>query len=193
MTEMLEGVELLKTLTRLRPKLQDDDRLLAEDGNSREQRRSRAKHPRRARTVSMKRMTRRDLEIGRLMYPEPIQWRPRRRRDCESGCRPCPFVACKYNLYLDVLPSTGAIKFNFPDLEPHEMVYSCALDEAERGGLTLEDAGDRLNVTRERLRQIEVRIRARVTGSPTARLLFNELGDSHVPDPRDVTVEVDDE
>lgn len=33
---------------------------------------------------------------------------------------------------------------------------TCVLDVADRGGLTLEDTGARLDITRERVRQIEV-------------------------------------
>jgi len=46
---------------------------------------------------------------------------------------------------------------NFPDLEPWELVDTCALDVAERGGVTLEEVGEIMNMTRERIRQVEVR------------------------------------
>ena len=65
-------------------------------------------------------------------------------------------MACKYHLYLDVNPETGSIKMNFPDLEPWELEETCALDIAERGGVTLEEVGAILNLTRERVRQVEV-------------------------------------
>ena len=79
------------------------------------------------------------------------------RAECGSGERPCPFVACKHHLYLDVNPETGSIKLNFPDLEVWEMKETCALDVADRGGITLEEVGEILNLTRERIRQVEVR------------------------------------
>jgi hypothetical protein len=82
---------------------------------------------------------------------------PKTREECQHGPRPCPFVSCKYHLYLDV-NATGAIVLNFPDLEPGEMEHSCALDEADVGGMTLEFIGQRLNITRERIRQIEFRV-----------------------------------
>ena len=44
---------------------------------------------------------------------------------------------------------------NFPDLEVWEMSETCALDVADRGGITLEDVGNLLNLTRERIRQVE--------------------------------------
>ena len=69
--------------------------------------------------------------------------------------RPCPFVSCKYHLYIDVHPVRGSIKINFPDLEPWELQHTCALDVAERGGITLEEVGEIMNLTRERVRQVE--------------------------------------
>jgi Sigma-70, region 4 len=82
--------------------------------------------------------------------------RPRQRGDCADVARPCPFVRCKYHLYLDVHPRTGAIKLNFPELEPWQLAESCALDVAERGGATLDAVGQAMNLTRERIRQLEV-------------------------------------
>jgi len=64
-------------------------------------------------------------------------------------------VACKYNLYLDVSYG-GSVKLNFPDIEPDQMEFSCALDVADSGDSTLEFVGFVLNVTRERARQIEI-------------------------------------
>ena len=72
----------------------------------------------------------RELEIGRLLYPEDDYWRPHQRTDCVDGPRPCPFVSCKYHIFIDVSPRTGAIKLNFPDLEVWDMGESCALDVA---------------------------------------------------------------
>ncbi len=129
---------------------------------TREQRRSRRKRDVRARTISVKRMTKRELEIGRLLYPETDYWKPRQRADCADGPRPCPFVSCAYHLYIDVSPKTGAIKLNFPDLEVWEMNESCALDVADRGGTTLEDVGAIMNLTRERIRQVEVKALAKL-------------------------------
>ena len=124
--------------------------------------RSRRKREVRARTVSVKRMTKRELQIGTLLYPEPVEGRPATRGECVDGQRPCPFAACKYHLYLDVLPKTGAIKLNFPDLEVWELRESCALDVADRGGTTLENVGVLLNLTRERIRQFETLALARI-------------------------------
>jgi hypothetical protein len=129
---------------------------------TREQRRSRRKRDVRARTISVKRMTKRELEIGRLLFPETDYWRPRNRAECAEGPRPCPFVSCKHHLFIDVSPRTGAIKLNFPDLEVWDLGESCALDVADKHGTTLEDVGAIMNLTRERIRQVEVKALAKL-------------------------------
>lgn len=109
----------------------------------------------RARTISMKRLTKRQIEIGRLQYPEMVYERPRSRSECVNAPRPCPYVSCKHHLYLDVARS-GGIKLNFPDIEVDEMTETCSLDVADRGGATLEEVGAIMNLTRERIRQVEM-------------------------------------
>lgn len=135
------------------------------DAESRDQRRNRRKHAIRATTVSVKRMTKRELELGRVAYPPEEHAdieRPQTRADCEGGQRPCPFVSCVHHLFLDVSARTGAIKLNFPDLEVDELPETCALDVADRGGLTLQSVADIMNLTRERIRQVEVRAMAKL-------------------------------
>ncbi len=112
----------------------------------------------RSRTIAMKRLTRAELQRGALENPhvEGVV-RPTTRSECSEGARPCPWVACKHHLYLDINPRTGSIKINFPDLEPWELKHTCALDVADNGGLTLEEIGLITNLTRERVRQVEVR------------------------------------
>jgi Sigma-70, region 4 len=134
----------------------------ADTAVTREQRRSRRKREVRARTISVKRMTKRELEIGRMLYPESDYEKPKTRAECVEGMRPCPFVSCQHHLFLDVSARTGAIKLNFPDLEVWEMNESCALDVADRGGTTLEDVGAIMNLTRERIRQVEVKALAKL-------------------------------
>jgi hypothetical protein len=129
---------------------------------TREQKRSRRKREVRARTISIKRMTKRELEIGRMLYPETDYYKPRTRIECLDGPRPCPYVSCKHHLFLDVSARTGAIKLNFPDLEVWDMSETCALDVADRGGTTLEDVGAIMNLTRERIRQVEVKALAKL-------------------------------
>ncbi len=99
--------------------------------------------------------------------------RPRSRADCAQGERPCMFISCKHHLYLDVNPETGSIKLNFPDKEIWELDETCALDVADRGGITLEEVGTIMNLTRERIRQVETRgllkLRAIAEDEPRAR------------------------
>ena len=113
-------------------------------------------------TLAVRRITQLELAAGRaeleaLGADEPYE-RPKTRADCARVPRPCPFVACKYSLYLDV-SETGSIILNFPHLEPGEMPpdQSCCLDVAERGAMTLEDIAVVTNLTRERIRQIELK------------------------------------
>lgn len=110
-----------------------------------------------AKTIAMKRLTKEELRIGALLYPERSYWRPTSRGECANVARPCPYVSCKYHLYIDVNPNTGSIKVNFPEREVWELKQSCALDVAQQGGITLEEVGEILNLTRERIRQVEVR------------------------------------
>lgn len=125
---------------------------------TREQKRSRRARIVRAKTVSIKRMTKRELELGRLLLGDTsdLPTLPETRGECVDGPRPCPFVSCAHHLYLDVSPKTGAIKLNYPDLEPWDLAQTCALDVADRGGATLEEVGILTNLTRERIRQVEV-------------------------------------
>lgn len=113
---------------------------------------------RRARTMSRKEMAReRRRALARGEVFEIVDYdRPRTRSECRSGARPCLFVSCRHHLYLDVNPITGSIKLNFPDKEVWELEETCALDVAERGGITLEEVGAIMNLTRERIRQVEV-------------------------------------
>lgn len=83
--------------------------------------------------------------------------RRRRLPDTEIPSRPCPWVGCKHHLYLDVSAETGSVKIAFPDLEPWELKHSCSLDVAAQDGITLEETGRTMNVTRERIRQLESR------------------------------------
>jgi len=124
---------------------------------SRKVRRRRRRSRPRSKTIAMKRLTREELRVGRLLYPPVDIPRPATRAACSAEARPCPWVACKHHLYLDVNPETGSIKINFPDLEPWELEQTCSLDVADRGGITLEEVGEIMNLTRERIRQVEVR------------------------------------
>jgi len=143
---------------------------------SRKIRRRRRRTRPRSKTIAMKRLTREELRVGAMMYPPVDIPRPTTREECRGEARPCPWVACKHHLYLDINPETGSIKINFPDLEPWELQHTCALDVAERGGITLEEVGEIMNLTRERIRQVEVRGLLKLKmGSPSPDELGSEL------------------
>lgn len=101
---------------------------------------------------------------------------PRTREECRPGVglRPCPWVRCKFHLYLEVNQRTGSIKLNHTGLEPWELADTCALDVAEEtddvaDGFRLSGDGSgkvtasaslarvsrALGVCRERISQVE--------------------------------------
>jgi DNA-directed RNA polymerase sigma subunit (sigma70/sigma32) len=49
----------------------------------------------------------------------------------------------------------GNIRMHYPGKEPHELEHSCSLDLADKGDMLLEEIGGVIQVTRERVRQIE--------------------------------------
>jgi hypothetical protein len=81
-------------------------------------------------------------------------------------------------MYLDTT-ANGSITLNFPDLEPWEMPKrgSCALDIAERGPQTLEYVGAAMNLTRERVRQLEVKALRKFHRNASAMKLVFPLTD----------------
>jgi hypothetical protein len=95
-----------------------------------------------------------DLDLERTIR-ELDAAAPRCRSECSGIPRPCPFFRCRFNLYLDVNPATGSVKFNFPGKDLEDLAETCALDVADRGGITLEEVGGLMAITRERVRQIE--------------------------------------
>ena len=116
----------------------------------------------RGETITVNRWSVRDLRAGVAEYPpeESARYdRPVTRGDCLSGgsnaARPCPWVSCRYHLALGVDEHTGNIKLVFPDVDVADMATTCVLDVADEGGDTLEGVGRLLNLTRERIRQIE--------------------------------------
>lgn len=112
----------------------------------------------RSQTLSTRKMARehRKMRIRGEIEPNNLINHPTCRAQCVNMPRPCLYVSCRHNLYLDVNEETGSIKFNFPDKEIWELEETCALDVADRGGITLEEVGSIMNLTRERIRQLEL-------------------------------------
>lgn len=111
-------------------------------------------------TESMTRMTKDDWLIGQLLYPERVEGRPRTRGECAGVPRPCPYVGCRHHLGIEV-NGAGNLSFAHGPTEVHDLRWSCSLDLAEHEGLTLDQVGQALGVTRERVRQLEVRALAK--------------------------------
>ncbi len=117
-------------------------------------------------------------EVTQEELDEVERTKPRTRGDCESAPRPCPYVSCSMNLYLDVQKGTGSVTYHDASREPEDVPpdQSCALDVADRGGMTLEDLAHLAKLTRERMRQIEsaalrkIAIRAASPGSVASDL-----------------------
>lgn len=65
--------------------------------------------------------------------------RPRTRSECAQIPRPCPFVSCQWNTYLDLLED-GTMVINWGRCEPEAMEAwgSCVLDIADDGGISDE-------------------------------------------------------
>jgi hypothetical protein len=153
MHEEAEGID-----TSAQPSTQEGGQADVGDMDTPEHSRKVRRHRKRSRgkTIAPRRLTKEEMRLSQTLIKPEVE-RPRTRADCANGQRPCPWVSCKHHLYLDVNPETGSIKLNFPDLELEDMRDTCSLDVADRGGITLEEVGEILNLTRERIRQVEVR------------------------------------
>ena len=146
----------------------------------REAERHKRKREVRAETISARRL-KRAVALNMGEEDETLPARPQTRADCVSGPRPCPWVSCAQHLFLDVL-QTGSLKLNFPDLEPHEMKESCALDVADRGGHTLEEVADLANLTRERIRQLESKILDKLKAALDSQVPEDGISVGRVPE-----------
>lgn len=96
-----------------------------------------------------------DGKLAVIEMADQLENRPKIRADCLAGGfnerRPCGYYGCKWHLGLDVDPENGSIQFR----SLYSMDHTCALDMAERHGLTLDEVADLMSLTRERIRQIE--------------------------------------
>lgn len=85
-------------------------------------------------------------------------FKPRKRCDCEGVPRPCPFVSCKYNTYLDVDGTTLRLNYGDTDVWETNPKTSCVLDIIDDNpqGLSNDRIGKILGVSRETIRLLEV-------------------------------------
>jgi hypothetical protein len=164
-----------------RPVVTDEAREVA--ARARDLSRSRRKREVRPKTTSVKRLTKTEIEVSRVMYPARElalndAARPKTRGECEAARgydengkqNPCGFVACRYHLAIDVDPKTGSVREVFPDLDMDVtlMPETCVLDVSERDGCTLEEAGEYTGVVRERIRQLETVAMGKILASGVA-------------------------
>lgn len=92
------------------------------------------------------------------VVPDRDPARPRTRADCVDGPRPCPWYGCKHHLGIEVNVGVGGGLASLYHREILPGEASCALDVAERGGVTLDEVGAVMGgLSRERVRQIEVK------------------------------------
>ena len=79
---------------------------------------------------------------------------PRIRRECPTG--PCPHVACRFHLWTERrFDQDGAVVALRETPAFGDADHTCTLHETARGPKTLEEIGAILDVSRERVRQIE--------------------------------------
>lgn len=147
--------------------------------------RTRRPDVKRSRIESAYRVPKYEPDRGRMEYPEHEHPRaghgkPATLGEChERGLgtsEPCPYVSCRYHTDVAVQPN-GSLRISYPDREVGDAPDTCTLAVADRGGLTLDDVGARLNFTRERVRQIELSGLANLRAAlpPEARAMVDAL------------------
>lgn len=118
-----------------------------------------------------------ELKHKRLLSPDE---KPRTRAECAEIPRPCVFVSCKYNLFLDVMRNkkgqvTSVVEnkgVNCPSQVPPG--ESCALDVAERGPKSMDDVGALLRLRRQRIEQLEKELLIKLREAAIKRGLTEE-------------------
>lgn len=77
--------------------------------------------------------------------------RPKTRGECKDGPRPCPWVSCRHNTYIEI-GKNGQIEYTYKDAEGNPIpvedlkVSNCSLDYADNGGATLEEVAEVLGM-----------------------------------------------
>lgn len=86
--------------------------------------------------------------------------RPVTRADCDDVVRPCPWIECRYHNARVERDGRSGVPGQLRGLyipTLNDPQTSCALDVAERGGVTLDTVADVLGLTREGARLAEER------------------------------------
>jgi hypothetical protein len=79
----------------------------------------------------------------------PPYLRPQTRGECIDGPRPCPYVGCRYHLFLDVYRAGGLqLNFGTENVDILKKVdHTCALDVADARTCSSEMVSKHLNVS----------------------------------------------
>lgn len=98
--------------------------------------------------------------------------RPRKRSQCEGGVRPCPWVSCRHHLAVDLLRDGRVVQIrpHWPGGElaadmygdPEAQPWSCVLDLIERHDLPMSTIEYQLDISRERIKQLETQAMAKL-------------------------------
>lgn len=91
-----------------------------------------------------------------------VRERPACRSECRDLSRPCPYVTCRYHLLVDIGSDGRLLKMReFDENDPdsiaaaiEEMDETCALDVADRGGVTSVRVADLVGIRRQGVEEI---------------------------------------
>ncbi len=147
-------------------------------------------------TITINRESRAFRELLRVV---PEYEKPRTRAECENGPRPCPFISCRQNLSADIISvvdyrraeMTENIRLLHPgkddptDIEP-PTGNNCALDYANRGGMSFDEIAEVFDFSRQRVQQIEQGALRKLRKHSPELLAQMLEGANFTPDPESV-------
>lgn len=110
---------------------------------------------------------------------------PKTRGDCAHGVRPCPWVRCKWHMVWEhqqgATRGFGRYTYHPEQVDIFDLADTCVLDVADRGPVTLEEVGNAIGSSRERVRQIEAKALSRLSKNPEARDLLHLVSTTLIP------------